>query len=77
MTDVPINGSIIKFMAWLACKKFGDRGDGIFNSACFAHVVRELYGLPLFDGYVVSMILAGRAGIESLQGGAHWKLRSI
>jgi len=69
-----INGSVIKFFAWLAVKRYGDKEDGIFNSACFASVIHDLLGLPIPDGHITRMILAGRPGIEQLSGGCHWRL---
>lgn len=70
----PIDESVIKFFAWLAMKRYGDRGDGIFNSACFASVIHDLLGLPIPDGYVTRLILAGRTDIKQLTGACHWKL---
>lgn len=68
-----IDSSIIKFLAWLASKEFGGE-DGTFNSANFANVLSELFGLPTTDGIIVRMILSGREGIRGLKGGAHWQL---
>ena len=69
-----VDGAVIRFLAWLAMKRYGDRGDGVFNSACFASVIHDLLGLPLPDGHITRLILAGRADIEQLAGGCHWRL---
>ena len=68
-----IDGAVIKFFAWLAMKRYGDRGDGVFNSACFASVIHDLLGLPTPDAHITRMILVGRPGIEQLSGGCHWR----
>jgi hypothetical protein len=62
--------SVILFFAWRATRKFGG-DDGLFNSACFSEVIREMLGLPTPDGLIVRLILSGRNGIEQV-GDAHW-----
>jgi hypothetical protein len=76
MTNVRLlpqfNNSMIQFFAWKATRKFGG-DDGLFNSACFAGVIREEIGLPAPDGLIVKLILSGRTGIKQI-GDAHWRL---
>jgi len=67
-----IDNSVILFFAWKATKLFGGT-DGLFNSAGFAHVIRDMVGLPSLDGLIVKLILSGREGIEQV-GDAHWRI---
>jgi len=69
-----ITDSTLKFLAFLAAREFGWRDDGLFNSACFAHVLKDCFGLPLYDSAVIRLILSGRDFILPMSGGSHWKL---
>lgn len=78
--DVLLTKEVIRFLAWMAAKDYGNDSNGrggVFSSATFSSVVSKVFGLPALDGYVVKLILSGRDGITQLQGGCHWRVRNL
>ena len=58
-----------------ACGEYGHAQ--IFSSANFSYQLRIMAGLAsgvVLDGRWVEVILCGRADVEMLAGGSHWRL---
>jgi hypothetical protein len=55
-----------------AIVKFGDRGDGMFNTAGYQSAVREEFGIiPPTDS--VNRALLSLPDVVQLSGGCHWR----
>jgi len=68
---------LIHFAMERACLLFDGRGtDKVFNSACFSQAFALVSGVntPL-DGWTVRAMMVGRTDVESLSGGAHWRMK--
>jgi hypothetical protein len=66
---------LIRLAAERAVRLFGDKGDGLFNGACFSDALCGLADVngPV-DGRIVRAILTGRRDIRVLKGGSHYRL---
>lgn len=69
--NTKINESVVLECINDAVALFGDKGDGLFNSANFSVAVKNRFGGQLMDGRVVAMILS-RPGVERV-GDAYWR----
>lgn len=68
---------LIRLAMERAVGRFGDRGDGLFNSAGFSQEFAKLAGVRgMLDGLEVRAMLTGRQDVEPLAGGAHWQLKA-
>jgi len=49
-----------------AVRAYGDKGDGLFNSASFSIALTKMAGLEssTVDGHLVRVILAGRSDVQ-------------
>jgi hypothetical protein len=57
-------------------EKFGDRGDGLFNSACFGSTVKDEFRLDACpDGGWTSRVLGGLPYVVPMPHGCHWLYR--
>jgi hypothetical protein len=65
---------LVHFCIRKAVDRFGGK-DKVFNGANFAVAFKEVCGTEsTLDGKEVSAILCGRADVEILSGGSHYKL---
>ncbi|MHA2163503.1 MAG: hypothetical protein ACXABF_13865 [Candidatus Thorarchaeota archaeon] len=67
---------MIHYMALRAIERFGHEGEkNVFNAACFSQAMIDVTGVKVVtDGRVVRALLTGRADIEIMSGGSHYKL---
>ena len=71
--EPPTPSESVALAMQMACERFGGF-DGVFNGASFSGAFRELAGVNCsLDGYVVATILNGRADVEVLKGGSHYR----
>lgn len=67
---------LIHFAMERACVIFGDRGDGVFNSACFSKAFSRISGVrAVIDGWIVRAMFVGRDDVTPMPGGSHWRLK--
>jgi hypothetical protein len=66
-----VKDRVIEFLAAEAVRDFGDRGDGLFNTAGFQQAVKRVTG-TMPDPNSLAMSLESCARIVRLSGGCHW-----
>lgn len=69
-----MSNDLIRLAMERAVRRFGERGDDIFNAAGFSKAMMDLAGLRgVIDGHLVRAMLAGRADVIP-HGDAHFTL---